>query len=360
VSPTARELVLVVDDEPMIRRMIARIVRDAGHDVETAACAAEARDWLGTAEFALIICDLRMPGESGAELAGWVRTTHPDVAVLIATATNDAEVAEAALRLGAYGYLVKPFKRNEVSINIANALRRRRLEIENREHRERLEQRVSERTAMLKRSQEEMIRRLSMAIESRCRETGEHVERIGCGAAWLGARHGLDDAHCEMLQLAAVLHDVGKIGIADRILLKPGRLTDEEHRVMEEHAEIGHRLLSGSETDLLDLAALIAWTHHERVDGTGYPRGLRGADIPIEGRITAIADVFDALTHDRVYRPALTVPEAIELMRRGRSGQFDADLFDLFFSVPVPSPAQTQLDRGSHDRSSLPSADGSG
>jgi putative two-component system response regulator len=342
-----RERVLVIDDDDSVRRLIARMVSTSGHDVETAADAVEARLWLAMASFALVICDLNMPGESGHDLVRWIRAEHRDVAVLMATGTNDRGIADAVLAAGAYGYLLKPFRRNEVAINVANALRRRGLEIENREYRGRLELLVAERTGALReaverleaseweltRSREETIQRLSLAIEFRSHETGEHVERIGINAARIAGRLGLDERHCEMIRLAAVLHDVGKIGIPDAILLKPGPLNGAERRQIEQHPEIGHRLLAGSGSELLELAAQIAWSHHERFDGGGYPRGLAGEDAPLEGRITAVADVFDALTHDRVYRPALPLDQALEIMRAGRGRQFDPDVLDAFMDL---------------------------
>jgi putative two-component system response regulator len=142
---------------------------------------------------------------------------------------------------------------------------------------------------------------------------------------------GLDAERAEDIRIASPMHDVGKIGIPDRIMLKPGRLTDDERKVMEAHTEMGHRILAGSDVDLLDLAALMALTHHERIDGTGYPAGMAGDEIPIEGRITAVCDVFDALTSDRVYRPAFQPDEAREMMLKERGTQFDAELLDLFF-----------------------------
>ena len=330
-----------------MRRVIGRMVSTTGLPVETAASAAEARDWLAAASFSLVICDVHMPGESGSDLARWIRAPEPDVAIVMATGTNDAELADQTLAFGVYGFLVKPFKRNEVAINVANALRRRRLEIENREHRQLLEERVDERTAELrdavrrletareelKRSREETISRLSLAIEFRSNETGEHVARIGVGAQCLGRRLGFDESWCEMIRVSAVLHDVGKIGIPDGILLKPGALTPDERSRMQEHAEIGYRLLADSGIELLDVAARIARTHHEWIDGTGYPSGLAGEEIPIEGRITAVADVFDALTHDRLYRSALPVDDALQIMCRGRGRQFDADVFDTFVAT---------------------------
>ena len=149
----------------------------------------------------------------------------------------------------------------------------------------------------------------------------------------LGRLAGLDAEQTEMIRIASPMHDVGKIGIPDRILLKPGALTPEERTVMEAHTEMGHRILAGSGVDLLDLAAELALTHHERMDGQGYPRGLEGEEIPLQGRIAAIADVFDALTSDRVYRPAHRPDEARETMLAGRGTQFDAELLDLFFGA---------------------------
>jgi putative two-component system response regulator len=325
--------VLVVDDEEPVRKMIARMVSAGGEwECETAANAAEARMLLARRGFALVICDVNMPGESGTDLTRWIQEHHRDVAVLMATGIDDPELAQSVLRSGAYGYLVKPFKRHEVQINVANALQRRRLEIEARDSRALLEQRVEERTRELRRSREETVRRLSLAIEFRSRETGEHVERIGSGAALVARRLGLSPGRAELIRLAAPLHDVGKIGIPDEILLKPGPLTDEERERMQEHAEVGYRLLTGSGSDMLETAATIAWTHHERWDGQGYPRGLAGEAIPIEGRITAVVDVFDALTHDRVYRPAMSTEQALEIIRRGRGSHFDPAAVEAFLS----------------------------
>jgi putative two-component system response regulator len=261
------------------------------------------------------------------------------------TGMDDRRFAQIAIELGTYGYILKPFKPNELIINVGNALRRRALEIENREHRERLEQTVLDRTAALRdtiarletsdgelrRLREETIRRLSWAAEFRNQETGEHIVRMSLYCTLLARVAGLDADRAEMIRIASPMHDVGKIGVPDRILLKSGRLTEDERKVMQRHTEIGHRILAGSGVELLDLAALMALTHHERMDGTGYPRGLSGDEIPIEGRITAVADVFDALTSDRIYRQAFQPDEARATMLEGRGTQFDAALLDLFF-----------------------------
>jgi diguanylate cyclase (GGDEF)-like protein len=199
-------------------------------------------------------------------------------------------------------------------------------------------------------SQAETIRRLAFAAEFRNAETGRHTERMSRYCELLARRLGLHDERCELIRLASALHDVGKIAIPDRILLKPGGLTESERRVMERHAEIGHRLLADSSSELLDVAAAIALSHHERFDGTGYPQGLAGEAIPLEGRIAAVADVFDAITSSRVYRPALPLDEAIDVLREGHGTQFDPLVLDLFMEAlddvraiaegrsPVPAP----------------------
>jgi diguanylate cyclase (GGDEF)-like protein len=185
----------------------------------------------------------------------------------------------------------------------------------------------------LRLTREQMIRRLANAAEFRDVETGRHVERMGRYAGLLAHRLGLDDRHCELIKTASPLHDIGKIGIADAVLRKRGLLTEAERREMERHAEIGYRLLAESGSELLELAARIAWTHHERFDGTGYPRGLAGEAIPLEGRIAAVADVFDALTSDRPYRPAFAPEEAIRLMLEGRGSHFDPRVLDAFLDA---------------------------
>jgi putative two-component system response regulator len=343
--PTARERILIVDDEEQIRTLLARLLGAQGYDCLTAEDAAVARRVLEETRVALVLSDVNMPGESGIDFTREVLARFPDTAVVMVTGMDDRKYADVAIELGAYGYVLKPFKPNELIINVGNALRRRTLEIENRGHRERLEQTVLDRTAALRdtiaqletsetelrRLREETIRRLSWAAEFRNQETGEHIVRMSLYCTLLARVAGLDADRAEMIRIASPMHDVGKIGVPDRILLKSGRLTEDERKVMQGHTEIGHRILAGSGVELLDLAALMALTHHERMDGTGYPRGLSGDEIPIEGRITAVADVFDALTSDRIYRQAFQPDEARATMLEGRGTQFDAALLDLFF-----------------------------
>ncbi|HLH14866.1 MAG TPA: HD domain-containing phosphohydrolase [Solirubrobacteraceae bacterium] len=203
-----------------------------------------------------------------------------------------------------------------------------------------LEQEIESRTGELKRAlseleiaQAETVQRLSMAVEFRDEDTGAHIERIGRFSVLLAEHIGMDADFCERLRHAAPLHDVGKVAIPDAILLKPGPLTPEERAIVETHAEEGHRLVRGSSSSILDMAATIALSHQEKWDGSGYPRGLKGEAIPIEGRIVAVADVFDALTSDRVYRKAFSIEEAVQMMREQRGRHFDPVLLDAFMEV---------------------------
>jgi putative two-component system response regulator len=344
----ASQRILVVDDEEPIRNLLRRLLERQGYRCEMAADPAEARELLArNGGFELVLSDVNMPGESGLELARDVLGRYDDVAVVLVSGTDEPQYVDAALEHGAYGYVLKPFKPNELVINVANALRRRELEIAARLHRTQLEQTVEERTAELRetitslqtserelrRLQEVLIHRLSWVAEFRNQETGEHIVRMSLYCQLLAQLAGFDAGRADMLRTAAPMHDVGKIVIPDAVLLKPGPLTEEERRLMETHTVMGHRIFAGSGVELLELAATLALTHHERADGLGYPGGLRGDEIPVEGRIAAIADVFDALTSDRVYRPAFSLEDARALLVEGRGTQFDAHLLDLFLGA---------------------------
>lgn len=344
-SLPSTERLLIVDDEEQVRIIVELMLAGQGYDCVTAADTVAARRLLDESPVALVLSDVSMPDESGMDFAREVLANYPDTAVVMVTGLDDRRYADAAIELGAYGYVLKPFRANELIVNVRNALRRRALEIESRDHRVELERTVLERTdalrdtiaqlessdAELRRVREETIRRLSSAAEFRNQETGEHIVRMSLYCSLLAGLAGLGAERAEEIRIASPLHDVGKLGIPDQILLKPGRLTAGERRVMERHTQMGHDILAGSGVELLDLAAVMALSHHERIDGTGYPHGLADEEIPLEGRIAAIADVFDALTSDRVYRRAYTPDDAHAMMATSRGLQFDGDLFDLFF-----------------------------
>lgn len=324
------ELILVVDDEEPIRELIGRILDREGYRHKKAVSAEEALDYLSQEEYALLISDMNMPGKTGMDLLDEVNTIYRDLAVLMATAVDDRNVAIQSLSLGAYGYIIKPFNRNELIINVTNALRRRKLEIESRIHSEQLEALVLARTEEVRQSRAETIHKLARAAEFRDNETAQHTIRMGHYCEILGTGAGLPEEMCRNLKIAAQLHDVGKIGISDTILLKTGKLTKSEFEEIKKHPEIGYRILKDSKSDILNLGAEIALTHHEKYNGSGYPKGLRGDGIPIVGRLSAICDVFDALTSKRVYKAAMTVDEALEILEQERGEHFDPELIDIF------------------------------
>ncbi|MEA2499025.1 MAG: cyclic di-GMP phosphodiesterase [Actinomycetota bacterium] len=349
-SSPLQQRILVVDDEPAVRAMLMRLLKRAGYECADAADSNEAKRLVAKDDFALVLTDMNMPGDSGMDLVAALLVDDPDLATIMVTGVDDTLLAKVALEIGAYGYVIKPFESNEILISVANALRRRDLEMENRRHRDTLEQMVAERTRELwsavneleqtkkdlRVSQAETIERLAIAAEYRDDETARHIHRMSRYSELLVRRTGGGDDRAEFVRLASIMHDVGKIGIPDHILLKPGKLTPEEYATMQGHAEIGHRILVDSNSALLDLAASIALTHHEKIDGSGYPSGLAGDEIPFEGRVAAIADVFDALTTDRIYRRAFPIGEAVEMMKAGRGSHFDADLLDVFLdSLPL-------------------------
>ncbi|HKN49023.1 MAG TPA: HD domain-containing phosphohydrolase [Actinomycetota bacterium] len=349
--------ILVVDDDPLVRQLLVRMLESSGYVGHTAADAAEARQRLNEQDFAAILIDVRMPGESGIDLLKHVATKGLGTAPVMVTASDDPGLVETAFRTGAYGYVVKPFRMSELLINITNALHRRELEMRNRDYIRELEEKVARHRTLNRTiaplddpatapiTTEEVIGRLSGALSARDEETGNHIRRMSYLSAFLAEQADIGTATPKDMRLASALHDVGKIGVPDAVLLKPGPLNAEEQEVMQRHTVIGHRMLSDSASPLLQLGASIALTHHERWDGNGYPNGLAGEDIPPEGRVTALADVYDALTSDRVYRLALDPDDAIAHMRSGRGRHFDPDLLDLFIDTidqvrpPEPDPA---------------------
>jgi len=328
-----RDRILVVDDEPFVADIISRWLRAEGYECERASNGWEALEALRGGGFALVVTDIMMPGMSGVELLEQVRLSHPGTAVIMLTGVDDRETATRAVELGAYGYVIKPFERNEILIEVAGALKRRHLELLRDRYEKRLEQEVERRTAEARYAQEEITLRLMAASEFRSAETGAHVRRMGLYAEEIGKALGYPQEHTRMLRLAAPMHDVGKIGIPDAILLKPGKLSDEEFQVMKTHTTIGARMLEGSGIGLLDFSSKIARYHHERWDGSGYPTGLAGTDIPESARIVAVIDVYDALVHERIYRPAVPEPKALALIREKRGSHFDPHLVDVFMDV---------------------------
>jgi putative two-component system response regulator len=325
--------ILVVDDEPSIHKLVAQLLANRGYRCTTCDNAAQAIERIAGGGFSLVISDFNMPGMSGIELLAQVKKSNPDIAFIMLTGVDDHRTAVHALELGAFGYIIKPFQTNELFINVANSLHRRELELERDRYEERLELQVRERTAEIRAAQEEVIMRLVTASGYRDEETGEHIRRMGEYAAILARAAGWDEKAAEEIRLAASMHDVGKIGVPDAILRKPGKLSEEEFEHIKDHTRIGALILEGSQIGLLNLARDIALYHHEKWSGGGYPLGLSGEAIPACARIVAVCDVYDALVNDRVYRPALPEDQALDIMKQGRGSHFDPVILDLFLEL---------------------------
>jgi putative two-component system response regulator len=341
--------ILVVDDEPANVELLRRLLARSGFmDVTVTTDPTEVKALYRESQPDLIMLDLHMPKLDGfevmEELARLI-AAGDYVPILVLTADVTQESKRRALVGGAKDFLTKPFDPAEVVARVANLLETRTLHLELRRSNELLEEKVRQRTAALwdtishletarkdlRLAQEETIHSLSLAAEFRDDETSHHIERMSRYCSIIAAGMGFDNERCDTIRLAAKMHDVGKIGVSDAILLKPGKLTEEEYEAMKYHAQIGYDILRGASSQLSTAAATVAWTHHEKVDGSGYPRGLTRDEIPIEGRIAAVADVFDALTTNRVYRVAFPLTEALDIMRAGRGKHFDAEILDLFF-----------------------------
>ena len=324
--------VLVVDDQACVRKLVARWLSDEGYQCAEASSAQAALEHLRGHETHLVTLDVRMPGGSGTGLLRQIAAAYPDTSVIMITGLEDAQRAIEALTHGACAYLLKPVKREELIFHARRALERRQLILEKHEYTRRLEDRVREQTATIRRSQEETIQRLLSALLWRDEETGMHIRRTGLLSELLARAAGWSVAEAETIRLAAPMHDVGKIGIPDAILRKSGPLTPEESRVMQGHTIIGARILVRSDAPVLRMAEEIALNHHEQWDGGGYPAGLAAYAIPESARIVAVVDVYDALSHERVYRPALPEEKILTIMQQGAGTHFDPHLLALFFS----------------------------
>jgi putative two-component system response regulator len=342
-SNAAGSSVLVVDDESYVREIVSRWLSDAGCSCGTAGSAREALAYLEGHDVGLVTLDITMPECSGMELLSQIKDRWPEIEVLMLTAVEETTTAIDAMTRGAYGYLIKPIGAEEMVFQAKKALEHRTLLVEKHAYTSTLEHKVREQTQLIRRAHEETILRLVSASKYRDEETGAHIRRTGLYCELFAEVLGWPAEQVQDIRMAAPMHDLGKIGIPDAILQKPGTLTQEEFEVMKTHTTIGAKMLEGSESVILNMAREIALCHHERWDGGGYPRGLAGADIPETARILALADVYDALTHDRVYRRALPEERALAIMEEGRGKHFDPFLFGVFMSL-VPEVRRIAAD----------------
>ena len=328
--------ILIVDDEEANVRLLERVLGMAGYQhVASTTESHRVLELLETFKPDLILLDLVMPHIDGFKVMELLREVVPHdlyLPVLVLTADATRETRRRALAGGARDFLTKPLDVDEVLLRIANMLDVRFLHLQLADEKEALEHRVRERTLELEESYLETCERLAMAAEYRDDDTGLHTRRVGQMAGRIAEELGLPTLQVALIERAAALHDIGKIGVPDAILLAPRKLTREEFEIVKTHTSIGAEILSGSRSPLLAMAEQIAWSHHERWDGSGYG-GVVGEHIPLVGRITTVADVFDALTHARPYKEAWPLDEAMAEIDRQRGVQFDPQAVDAFMDV---------------------------
>jgi putative two-component system response regulator len=337
--------ILIVDDEPANVDLLRRLLERAGFSrIESTNDSRDAAELYVSFRPDLILLDLHMPHRGGLEVMDELNQIAEAsyLPILMLTGDDTQEARREALSRGAKDFVNKPFHSDEVLLRIGTLLETRFLYLQIQSQNQMLEAKVRDRTRELEAAQIEIIERLARASEFRDDNTGQHTERVGQMAALLAREIGLPDSQVSLIRRAAPLHDVGKIGIPDSILLKLGKLTPEEFELVKTHTSIGARILSGSRFALLRLAEEIAFNHHERWDGDGYA-GIAGSAIPLAGRIVALADVFDALTQKRPYKAAWTVSEAIVEIERQRGKQFDPALVDAFLQIVEHRESHTPI-----------------
>ncbi len=333
--------VLVVDDEPGVRRLVVSQVQRIGFEAEPVANGREALEFVraDATSLALVLTDVDMPGITGVELLGEIKAIDDSIQVVMVTGMQDLTTVRQCLRKGAYDYLVKPFHIEELRNTVDRAVERFRLLRAARDHRARLEEMVHVRTRELRETRDIALLAMGKLAESRDQEMGRHLERIGAFAGLLSAalsrrnRPEIDELFIEQIVVSSALHDIGKVAVPDAVLLKPHALSDEEFEIMRTHTTIGgdtlRQIIERYEGhDYLTMAMDIAYSHHEKWDGSGYPRGLRGEEIPLAARIVAACDAYDAITSVRPYKEAFTHEEALRRIASDRGTHFAPDVAD--------------------------------
>ena len=330
--------VLVVDDSKLNLEIYGRVLRQIEEaEIVPFVSSTAAYAWTADNTPDVIVVDYRMPELDGLQFVEAFRRkpATADIPIVMITATHDKEVRLQALKLGVDDFVEKPADPVEFLVRVRNLLKLRDRSKSLSDRAAWLQQEVKRATAEIARREQETILRLTRATEHRDKETKNHIIRMGHYARLLAKALGLPEERQELLFLAAPMHDIGKVAVPDRILLKEGKLTADEWEIMKSHARAGHDILKDSDSPLIQLGAEIALSHHEKWDGNGYPAGLLGEAIPLSGRICAISDVFDALLSVRPYKPAWRLPEVIDQLRRGRGAHFDPVLVDAFLDIMI-------------------------
>jgi len=333
------EKILVVDDEEAIREVVSTLLDAQGYQCTVCSNGRLALDAFRKDTFDLVLSDIVMPEMDGLKLLGELRNEDPDVPVIMVTAMHDISIALEAIRTGAYDYILKPFEKDQLHLSVRRALEHRRLVLENRTYQSDLEHLVAERTQQLsialqdlEQSYDYTLEALGGALDAKDAETEGHCQRVTAFTITIAKAMGVDKASLRYIARGAFLHDIGKMGVPDSILRKPGPLTNEEREIMRRHCEIGYAVLKG--IPFLKEAAEIVLSHQECYDGSGYPRRLKGEQIPLGARIFAVADTLDAMISDRPYRKALPISAARDEIRRFSGRQFDPRVVEVFLAQP--------------------------
>jgi putative nucleotidyltransferase with HDIG domain len=333
------EKILVVDDEEAIREVVSTLLTAQGYECTTCANGRLALETFRRGSFDLVLSDIVMPEMDGLKLLGELRLEDPDVPVIMVTAMHDIAIALEAIRAGAYDYILKPFEKDQLHLSVRRALEHRALVMENRTYQSDLEHLVAERTQQLSVALQELeqsydytLEALGGALDAKDAETEGHCQRVTAFTITMAKAMNVDKAMLRHIARGAFLHDIGKMGIPDSILRKPGPLTAEERTIMRKHCEIGYSVLE--RIPFLKDAADIVLSHQECYDGSGYPRGLKGEQIPLGARIFAVADTLDAMISDRPYRKALPISAARDEIKRFSGRQFDPRVVEVFMSQP--------------------------
>lgn len=323
-----QKTILIVDDEEAIVRLLHQKLSGEGYRCEEAGSAEQALDKLRSNAVALVLLDIKMPGKSGTELLPEIRTSYPDTAVIMATAITDTSTAIQCMKEGAYDYITKPFNLDEVVLSVDRALEKRRLELENRDYQQHLEQKVEEQAKKIRASFLSAITALAYALEAKDKYTSGHSQRVAEVSVAIAKELGMLQGSIDKIRLAGLVHDIGKIGVKESILNKVGKLTDEEYQHIKSHCEAGEHILIPIVEDEEILKAVRH--HHERYDGRGYPDGLSGEQIPLGARILAVADAYDAMISERPYREAMSAEATCTEIECGKGTQFDSKVVDAF------------------------------
>jgi putative nucleotidyltransferase with HDIG domain len=345
---------LVVDDEPRLRRVLVRLLEGEGFICREAGSGTEALELMQKEPAPLVISDLRMPEMDGVALLREIIARWPDTAVIMVTAVAEVESAVACLQIGALDYVAKPFHLDEVRARVMQALDKRRLKLELEGYRHQLEVRVKEQARRIEELSLERLQALVYFLEEKDTYLRGHSVRVTKYSVGIARRLGMGQDVVDVIALGAELHDIGKIGVSEAVLNKPGKLTDAEYRHIMEHPTIGARIIEPLMRDA-PIALAIVRHHHERLDGKGFPDGLKGDSIPLEVRIVTVADSFDAMTSVRPYRPAMSIEKAMEELQVWKGRQFAPDVVDALvaaFPTAASLPVATAEVRPLH----LPSA----